>query len=254
MSGAAQNPNEGTAMQARLRWQKLGKLRFTSHRDMARIWERALRQAQLPVAYTQGFSPRAKLAYGLALPTTFESVAEFIDVSFKTTDLDIETIVDRVNPNLPVGVEATGCARLEKGTTSLQQAVTSSTWLLTVSDEAEAVRAWIDDVLSAPEIQVTRERKGKQVTDDLRPAILSLATADSVDEVSATDPTRVCIVAELGMQPRALRPSELLGIFEPTFTFVRGRRQHQWIASDGARREPVSVGAAAAPHRELCAT
>ena len=67
--------------QARLRYSKLGKLRFTSHRDMARIWERAVRRAQLPIAYSEGFSPRAKLSFGLALPTVFESRAEFVDLT-----------------------------------------------------------------------------------------------------------------------------------------------------------------------------
>lgn len=243
-------------MQVRLRWVKLGKLRFTSHRDMARIWERALRQAQLPVTYTQGFSPRAKLAFGLALPTTYESMCEFIDVSLNTVDVDVSTIAQRVNPFLPVGVEVTAVAPVERGETSLQQAVTSSTWLLAVAADAMAVSTWIDSVLNAAEIVVTRERKGKEVTDDLRPAILSLAIAEPsmFDAASGVPNDCVCIVAELATQPRALRPGELLDIFEPGYTFVRGRRLHQWIASAGARREPISLGAAATPHREsVCA-
>ena len=56
-------------MRIRLRFRKQGKVRFTSHRDVARMWERALRRLQLPVAYTEGFSPRPKLSFGLALPT-----------------------------------------------------------------------------------------------------------------------------------------------------------------------------------------
>ena len=53
----------------RIRFSKLGKIRFTSHRDVARMWERALRRATLPVAYTEGFSPHPKLSFGLALST-----------------------------------------------------------------------------------------------------------------------------------------------------------------------------------------
>ena len=54
-------------MKIRIRFSKLGKVRFTSHRDVARIWERALRRAAVPVAYTEGFSPHPKLSFGLAL-------------------------------------------------------------------------------------------------------------------------------------------------------------------------------------------
>ena len=64
----------------RFRFAKLGKIRFTSHRDVARMWERALRRAGLPVAYIGGFSPRPQLSFGLALPTGRESLAEYLDV------------------------------------------------------------------------------------------------------------------------------------------------------------------------------
>ena len=56
-------------MRIRARFAKRGKVRFTSHRDLARIWERVLRRAALPVARSEGFSPRPKLHFGLALST-----------------------------------------------------------------------------------------------------------------------------------------------------------------------------------------
>src|ERR1700689_5256175 len=68
-------------MRVRFRFAKLGKIRFTSQRDVARMWERALRRAELPLAYSEGFSPRAQLSFGLALPTGCESLAEYVDVA-----------------------------------------------------------------------------------------------------------------------------------------------------------------------------
>ena len=69
----------------RFRYSKAGKVRFCSHRDLARVWERALRRARLPVAYSEGFSPRPKLSFGLALSTGYESVAEYVDVELMTS-------------------------------------------------------------------------------------------------------------------------------------------------------------------------
>ena len=66
-------------MKLRLRYAKRGKVRFTSHRDTARIWERAMRRAGVPVATSAGFTPRPRLSFGLALPTGAESVAEYLD-------------------------------------------------------------------------------------------------------------------------------------------------------------------------------
>lgn len=251
MSGAAANPNSGVALKVRLSYSKLGKVRFTSHRDMARIWERSLRRAGLPVAYSQGFSPRAKFSFGLALPTTFESATEYVDLSFSNDEVDVAGLPSLLTPLLPVGVEALEAAVLRDGATSLQQVVTSSTWLLQVAAPHQVVAGWVTRVLDAPEIVITRERKGKSKTEDIRPAILSLTVADT-ETTGVAGEEVISIIAELATQPRALRPNELLSVLDPEFTFRRGRRLNQWTASSGARMDPMSDGAAETPHREVC--
>lgn len=67
-------------MRLRVRFSKTGKIRFIGHRDVARVTERAVRKAGLPVAYSEGFSPRMKLSFGLALPTGYESDGEFVEL------------------------------------------------------------------------------------------------------------------------------------------------------------------------------
>src|SRR5438094_8664069 len=79
-------------MKVRIRFSKLGKIRFTSHRDVARIWERALRRAALPVAYTEGFSPHPKLSFGLALSTGHESLGEYLDVDLAAPDTGVDAV------------------------------------------------------------------------------------------------------------------------------------------------------------------
>ena len=98
-------------MRVRIRFVKLGKIRWTSHRDVARMWERAFRRAALPVAYTAGFSPRPKVSFGLALPTGHESVAEYLDVELAPAgpDVVIASLPARLSSALPAGVDVTGC-------------------------------------------------------------------------------------------------------------------------------------------------
>ena len=92
-------------MRLRVRFQKLGKVRWTSHRDVARMWERACRRVQLPLAWTGGFSPRPKLSFGLALPTGAESVAEYLDLELAPDAVvDVENLPARLSPALPAGV------------------------------------------------------------------------------------------------------------------------------------------------------
>jgi radical SAM-linked protein len=219
----------------RLRYSKLGKVRFTSHRDTARIWERALRRAELPIAYTEGFSPRPRLSFGLALPTGHESLGEYLDVDLlagpEHPDIDVAGLAARLDPTLPAGFAVQGALVVEPGTPSLQEAVTSCTWRLEVlgADPGE-VGAAVERLLGDDHLVVTRERKGRAVEEDLRPALIELTPSGSE------------LVAELATQPRSLRPAEVvvaIAADRPGATLGRACRTHQWIRADDGRREPL---------------
>lgn len=232
-------------MRIRLRYRKLGKVRFTSHRDIARCWERALRRAELPVASTEGFSPRPKVHFGLALSTGHESLGEYLDVDLTEPEgstVDLGALPERLSPLLPPGIDVEAVAVIDRSEDSLQEAVTSCSWVIEVPGTSpEALAAAADAILAATELPVVRERKGKKVSDDLRPGILEL----SVIGVTPSDaPEQGAVLeARLATQPRSVRPAELLAAFDPPLTEGRVRRTHQWITSDGATREPLSPGA-----------
>jgi radical SAM-linked protein len=230
----------------RIRFSKLGKIRFTSHRDVARIWERALRRAELPIAYSEGFSPRPKLSFGLALSTGYESYGEYLDVALRDRrdQVDIHQMPARLAPVLPEGIEVQAVVALPPGATSLQQAVTSCTWHIDVAADPPSVATATRDALAATELVVTRERKGQPVTDDVRPAILSA-------EVLAAAPGGTTIEAELATQPRGLRPAELLAAIDPAWRVERAARINQWTQVGGARRELIELPPAATPPRAL---
>jgi radical SAM-linked protein len=234
-------------MRLRLRFAKLGKVRWTSHRDVARMWERALRRADLPVAYSAGFSPRPKVSFGLALSTGHESLAEYLDVDLAESEIDVSDLPARLSPALPVGIDVLAAAHIEPRTPSLQEAVTSCTWRIEVPDRSPTqLSALIAHALEADTLLVTRERKGHEVTDDLRPAILSLELAGRTGRGTELE-------AELAIQTRSVRPAELLRALETSLpaacpnALEEGSvcRTHQWIQSpDGARHEPLPL----APH------
>jgi len=232
-------------MRLRIRYSKKGKVRFISHRDVARIWERALRRVGVSVAYSQGFSPRPKLSFGLALSTGHESEAEFLDLELSDEDGDWTAVrgVDlaaRLTAALPVGLDVVAVAPVEKGD-SLQQAVTSCTWAIEVDDiDREYMDAWVAGVLSREEIVVERERKGKPVVEDLRPHVLAL-------DVTGTTETGIRLSADLGTQPRALRPTELLAAMDPPLTARTVCRMNQWMSQGDGREEPLMAPTVPAP-------
>lgn len=231
-------------MKVRFRFQKLGKVRWISHRDVARCVERAIRRAEMPVAYSEGFSPRPRIAFGLALPTGAESLAEYLDIQFSNDEIDVAAVGPALSAGLPVGIDVTATAPVEPGSDSLQEAVACCRWEIGVfpdsrvrgGDGAVPDAAWFanaaERLMAADEVVVTRERKGAMVTDDIRPGIAALSAE------ARPDGTPI-LVAELNTHPRGLRPAELGLALELPVTRLDVRRTHQWIAPNGVRTEPL---------------
>ena len=225
-------------MKLRIRFSKRGKVRWTSHRDVARMWERALRRARLPVAYTAGFSPRPQLSFGLALPTGCESDAEYLDVAL-TAPVEAAGLAGALDPLLPEGVEVMAADTVAPGVPSLQEAVTSCSWTIEVPGTAAGdLAAAAGRVLGAEALPVERQRKGRDVVDDLRPSVLALSCAPG-STTTGTDPAGAVLHAELGTRPRGVRPSELARVMG--LTFGTARRTCQWIERDGSRWEPLEA-------------
>lgn len=219
----------------RLRFTKAGKVRFIGHRDVARVWERALRKAGVKVAYSQGFSPRPRLHFGLALSNGHESLGEYLDVDLAgdVVDLPAGDLLERLSVALPPGMHTVGSQAVVPGEPSLQAAVSSCSWKIEVVGAAEAALAEaVAKALAAQRLVATRQRKGQAVTDDLRPYLIAV-TVDGTTERGAL------LSAELGTHPRGLRPAELIAALGEGWEEGRVCRTHQWIEHDGARREPV---------------
>jgi radical SAM-linked protein len=228
----------------RVRYSKLGKIRFTSHRDVARMWERALRRSGLRVAYSQGFSPRPLLSFGLALPTGSESLADYLDIRLEPgAGPELEGLVALFSSLLPEGLDATQVGRVPPGAGSLQQEVTSCSWELEVLGSAdEALAGRVEQLLGAPSVPIRRERKGRQVEDDLRPSVLALVAVPGQNGLAPDATPRARLRAELATRPRGVRPQELLQGLGEGLTLARARRTHQWIESGGIRTEPLYGG------------
>ncbi len=228
----------------RVRFVKRGKVRFISHRDVARAFERALRVAELPLAFTEGFSPRPRVSFGLALSVGHESDAEYLDLEL-TEPVDLGVLPGRLTAALPEGMPVTGAVRLAEGAPALQEAVTAVAYLVVPYDgdgrpvphdvlASAATRALARDALA-----VTRIRKGREGVDDIRPAIRTI-------ELVAWHHTSA-LGLTLATQPRGVRPGEVLDALRDLAGVELSEgpvlRTAQWIERAGARLEPLEADA-----------
>jgi radical SAM-linked protein len=238
----------------RLRYTKRGKIRWISHRDVARALERAFRVAELPLAFTAGFSPRPKVSFGLALSTGHESDAEYLDLEL-THDVDLEVLPESLTAALPEGMAVRGAYRLTGRAPALQEIVTAVEWRVDLVDAHDApvpasdARARVERALVAGELPTDRRRKGREVVEDVRPVIRRLEVIEPLDELDdgdgpAEQAATTTVVMELSTQPRSAKPDEVLAAIARAtgapgdLVAARSLRTHQWIERDGSRCEP----------------
>jgi radical SAM-linked protein len=152
----------------RLVYSKGYELQFTGNLDMQKVWERSFRRANLPLAYSQGFHPQARIHQACPLPLGFLSSNDLIDI-WLTTEDPIEKIQNSLQPALQPGITIQKASLIPLQEKPLQTLVKAATYQVQIDEEIciSNLQARIDEMLSKKEIQ--RERRGK--AHDLRPLI-----------------------------------------------------------------------------------
>ncbi|QFZ17233.1 TIGR03936 family radical SAM-associated protein [Saccharothrix syringae] len=196
----------------RLRYAKRGRLRFTSHRDIARTFERALRRAGVPMAYSQGFSPHPKVSWVGAAPTGVASEAEYVEVQV-VEQVDPDALRTALDAVLPPGLDVLEV--VESGGGNLPERIDASRWrveLPGVPPErlAEAVAA----LLAAPSVEVERLTKDGRKVVDVRPAVVSAQVEAHSSDAGhdAADLSRPCgiLVTVVRQTTPTVRPDDVL--------------------------------------------
>ncbi|MFG3150798.1 TIGR03936 family radical SAM-associated protein [Streptomyces sp. NPDC048219] len=195
----------------RLRYTKRGRLRFTSHRDFQRAFERALRRAEVPMAYSAGFTPHPKVSYANAAPTGTGSEAEYLEIAL-TEARDPEQLRLLLDESLPAGLDVVEA--VEARTSGLADRLTASVWELRLDgvESADAERA-VAAFTSAGTVEVQRRTKNGVRTFDARSAVVTLENATTTRDTPADRPTdRPCAILRLVVRhvTPAVRPDDVL--------------------------------------------
>lgn len=193
-------------MRIRITFSKQGPLRYTGHLDLHKLWERAARRAELPLAYSQGFHPQPKMSLAAALPLGFSSACEVLDMRLER-DVELGDLRERLNETLPPGIRVTHVEQADERAPALQTQVVEAEYKVELREPVDPseLRRRIESVLASESI--LRERRGKKY--DLRPLIQSLEAAD--------DTITMLLAAREGATGRPEEVLDVLGIaFEAT--------------------------------------
>ena len=149
----------------RSRFYKKGDMVFISHLDLIRVFERAVRRAGIPVAYTQGFNPHPIMAFATALGIGVASEGEYIDIQL-SDDMDSELFMSRLNSVLPDGLEIIKSKKISDKAKSLMSIVCSSIYLVKLKTKRllneTDVKQYIEDLLDREVIIERKQRKQKR--------------------------------------------------------------------------------------------
>lgn len=156
----------------RIRYAKRGRLRFTSHRDFGRAFERALRRAGIPMAYSSGFSPHPRISYATASPTGAASEAEYLEIGLAEVCIP-ERVARELDAALPTGLDIVAVVDADRG--SLADRLTGSRWQIGLPEvEQVTIDTAVADFLAADSVPTERMTKNGLREIEARTAVVRL--------------------------------------------------------------------------------
>jgi hypothetical protein len=224
-------------MRLRIRFQKRDAIRFSSHKDLVRIFQRGFAAAGIPVSFSRGFHPHMRMSFGPPLKTGWEGLDEYMDVFL---DEPAEGVPERSNAYLPAGLRVVDCAEVSDGTPKLANDIAAATY---------AVRCRKDDLSASMEVgggvgdRVDRILNtpfaGASDTNGKLPEITGVTIQPAGDDI--------CIEYTSTMiSGRVVAPHEIVAAaFDDPETFrvpVGVARTTQYVVRDGVYVSPLSRG------------
>ena len=192
----------------RISFGKGNSIKYISHLDLHATWERAFRRAGIPLAYSQGFNPQAKLQLAAALPVGYTGRAELMDI-FLDTPLTADMLEERLKPNLPAGLTVASIEEVDLKAPSLQASLAQAEYVVTMEQPgaaAEEIQQRVAQFLEASTWEQQRQRKGRMETIDLRPLVLCL----TIDEPAQSAESLILRMRVVAGQAANVRPDTVL--------------------------------------------
>lgn len=233
-------------------------VKYISHLDLMKVFERAIRRSGIPITYSQGFNPHPQMVFGLPLAVGVTSEAEYADMEF-TEDVDPDVLIERLNRELPAGLRLLQAAE-RKTRDNIMASVALASYLIIgkASSEVEpqALEKAVADLLGKQEIPMRKEGKKGVREVDIRPMIHTLTSFAGVEGVPDAallleeyDGAKLfCLSALLGAGSASnLKPDLLFsafsGLLDSEAVMLGAHRTGLFVEKNGVRLDPLDEAA-----------
>lgn len=207
-----------SVQRVRVWFRKGERVRFISHLDVLRYWERAIRRAGLPLAYSQGFTPHPKITFAAPLPLGFVGESEIMDVALDER-VDIDEFRERLAEETSDDIRLIEAREVPAAAPATQVSLRWAEYRVTARGiPVDAARRAVEDFLARDSLEWTDRRGDKTRTIDLRAAVASVDVEPCGEDAFEVTMRLAC------SQELTARPEQVLAAIMPVATaetFVR---------------------------------
>ena len=177
-------------MRVRIKYSKTGPVKFISHLDVMRYFQKSIRRAELDISYSTGMSPHQIISFAAPMPLMMESVGEYCDAEFESVTSS-QNIIDRFNKVGSPYIKMIDIVTLPDNAVNSMAAVTASDYMITLTekgrstygissdDELSSFSKIIDELMVAPSIEVLKKTKKSETVTDIKPYIFDIGVKDN---------------------------------------------------------------------------
>ncbi|HHV99912.1 MAG TPA: DUF2344 domain-containing protein [Clostridiaceae bacterium] len=223
----------------RIKFLRGEEVKYISHLDLMKVFERALRRARLPVAYSQGFNPHPEMIFGLPLSVGVTSEAEYADFGLEG-NVSPADFMRRLNAQLPAGLKVLE-AKKKFAKDNIMASITMASYRITVSAEGhfdrEFLQEKINDFIERPTIIVKKETKSKVRDVDIKPMIHQLCLGDS-EEGTFTVNSLLSAGSSANLKPELLYDA-FADTFGPGIKLKAIHRTGLFVSRNGVMVDPM---------------
>ena len=168
-------------MKVRIKFSKHGAMKFIGHLDMMRYFQKAMRRAEIDIAFSEGFSPHMIMSFALPLGVGVTSDGEYVDIELRTP-ISSEQAVKQLNNVMTEGVTVTSFRQIEEGKAGKAMSlVAAADYTVRFREEKAPAENWqekFNAFLAQEQILITKKTKKSEKEIDIRPRVYAVSVQD----------------------------------------------------------------------------